>query len=93
MLFAIDIGNSNVVIGLWDGADWRHVWRLPTRATDDTTVYYETRLQDLLLENGIRPSPQDRAIISSVVPVLTTASPLLQAFAPLPSRLRVTLYE
>jgi len=71
MLFAIDIGNSNVVIGLWDGDDWRHVWRLPTRATDDTTVYYETRLQDLFLENGIRPGPQDRAIISSVVPVLT----------------------
>jgi len=71
MLFAIDIGNSNVVIGLWDGDNWRHVWRLPTRATEDTTVYYETRLQDLMLENGIRPGSQDRAIISSVVPVLT----------------------
>ena len=37
MLFAIDIGNSHTVIGLFEGRELRHHWRLQTdrRATAD----------------------------------------------------------
>lgn len=71
MLFAVDIGNSNVVIGLWDGEQWVQTWRVHTLQRDDAQVYYEQQLQNLLLENDIRPTPRDRAVISSVVPALT----------------------
>ena len=30
MLLAIDIGNTNVTLGLWDGQKWRLQWRLRT---------------------------------------------------------------
>lgn len=71
MLFAVDIGNSNVVIGLWDGEQWVNTWRVNTLQRDDAQVYYEQQLQNVLLENDIRPTPRDRAVISSVVPSLT----------------------
>lgn len=71
MLFAVDIGNSNVVIGIFYDGSWKHTWRLPTTNRENALVYYESKLQDMLLENGIRPGHSDRAIISSVVPELS----------------------
>lgn len=71
MLFAIDIGNSNVVIGIFDNGNWNHIWRIPTTTKNNALVFYEYQLQNLLLENGIRPGQFDRAILSSVVPELT----------------------
>jgi hypothetical protein len=54
MIIAIDIGNSNVVIGVHDGEFWRHTWRLPT-LIEETMLFYEMRLADHLLEAGISP--------------------------------------
>ena len=30
MLLAIDVGNTNIVLGVFDGATLVHSWRLPT---------------------------------------------------------------
>lgn len=86
MLFAVDIGNSNVVIGLWNGKEWIQTWRVLTLQRDDALIYYEAQLQHLLLENDIHPTPQDRAVISSVVPTLTpTFATLFERFVDQPA--------
>jgi type III pantothenate kinase len=70
MIIAIDIGNSNVVIGVHNGELWRHTWRLPT-LIDETMLFYEMRLADHLLEAGISPDMVKKVVLSSVVPQLT----------------------
>ena len=65
----IDIGNTNVVVGLFHGDDLVQDWRLYTdpRRTDDE---YTSILRSLFRDSGIVPASIDRAIISSVVPSL-----------------------
>jgi type III pantothenate kinase len=70
MLLTIDIGNTNVVFGAHDGADWIHHGRLETvrtRMADEYAVLF----QALLGEAGLTLSSFDKTIISSVVPQLT----------------------
>ncbi len=69
MLLAIDIGNTNVTLGLWDGESWRLQWRLRT-VHDQTVDEYGIYLKMLLREVGLAEAV-DRAIFSSVVPPLT----------------------
>lgn len=71
MLLAIDIGNTNIVFGVYDGAKWRYQWRIQTeqnRMPDEYAVIFQSLLgrdADLELSNF------GSAIISSVVPRLT----------------------
>ena len=67
MLLAVDVGNTNVVFALFDGADIRARWRIATdpRRTGDE---YATWLTQLLAMDGIERSQIDRIIYSSVVP-------------------------
>ena len=72
MLLAVDIGNTQTVIGVYKGEELRVSWRVASdkTATSDQVLI---QLHDLLgLEDGIAGNVSD-AIISSVVPVLTTA--------------------
>ncbi len=77
MLLAIDIGNSNVVVGVFDGptlvGDWR-VGTDPAKTRDE----YAILLLDLLRVEGISPDQVDGVILSSVVPPLT---PLFEELA------------
>ncbi len=71
MELAIDIGNSNVVIGAHDGTDWRHFWRLPTLTEEKPALqYYQKHLSNLLLEEGLLPQAIHQSVLSSVVPHL-----------------------
>lgn len=70
MVLAIDIGNSNVVIGLSDDKSWPYLLRLPTQNEKDALFYYETRLTNYLFEEQIKPEQLTKAVISSVVPDL-----------------------
>lgn len=70
MLLAIDIGNTNVTIGLAEREEWRHVWRLPTSTEADALLFYETRLADWMLEAEVPPERIRQCVISSVVPDL-----------------------
>lgn len=69
-LLAIDIGNSNVVWGVFDNERLIADWRLgtdPAKTVDE----YGILLLDLLGIKGINPESLDAVILSSVVPPLT----------------------
>ena len=71
MLLVVDIGNTNVVLGVYDGASLKAHWRL---ATDTTTTAdeYGILITSLLNAAGILPVRISAAIMSSVVPALTS---------------------
>lgn len=71
MVLAIDIGNTNVVIGLSDGDRWVHHWRLITTTDQDALLFYEMQLTNHLFEERIAAEQIRQAILSSVVPALT----------------------
>ena len=67
MLVTIDVGNSNITIGLFDGADIKGTFRMTTkipRTSDEYGIFF----MDLLAARKI-PMKEIRAvIIASVVP-------------------------
>lgn len=70
MLLAVDIGNSNIVFGVYDGQEWLDKWRMHTdlkKMPDEYGVFFH----QLLSEKQISMSSVKTAIISSVVPSLT----------------------
>jgi len=69
MLLAIDVGNTNIVAGVFDGDKLLESWRLATdnrRSADE----YGTLIESMILREGIKTSDIDDIIISSVVPSL-----------------------
>jgi len=69
VLLALDIGNTNVVIGLFDGEQLLHHWRLGSQrhtTSDECAALMYSYLQ----MSGLSPSVVDAAIIASVVPPL-----------------------
>lgn len=88
MLLAIDVGNTNVVLGLWDGREWREQWRLRT-VHEKTADEYWIALGTLLHDQAVRGAVT-RVVLSSVVPPLTgTFSALCERYLGLQA-LRVT---
>lgn len=69
MLLAIDIGNSHVVLGVFDGEKLRESWRVGTK-TSITSDEYAMILKDLFSFAGLEFRRIDGIIISSVVPPL-----------------------
>jgi len=70
MLLAIDVGNTNIVFGVHDGHSWVSHWRIATvhaKMPDEYGVLF----RDMLRDGGINKESLDKAVISSVVPVLT----------------------
>jgi type III pantothenate kinase len=70
MLLAIDIGNTNITLGVYHNNHWFKDWRIQTiknRMPDE----YGIILQQLLSQAGLAFSDLTQAIISSVVPPLT----------------------
>lgn len=72
MLLCIDIGNSNIVLGVFDGAALRASWRVQTRILA-TTEEYEVLVAGLFGTARIDPSTIDGVALASVVPPLTAA--------------------
>lgn len=77
MLLAVDIGNTNIHLGLWDGARWRLSWRARTVA-DKTTDEYAVLARNFLDSAAVSRAEIDGLCLSSVVPALT---PAFQALA------------
>lgn len=70
MLLVIDIGNTNIVLGIFEGERLRGTWRLSSglhRMADE----YGIMTLALLRHQGIDPSDIKEAILCSVVPPLT----------------------
>ncbi len=72
MLLAVDVGNTNVVLGVFDGVKVHSSWRIQTerrRMPDEWALM----VLGLLEHAGLKGSDVTGTIISSVVPPLTTA--------------------
>jgi type III pantothenate kinase len=67
---AVDVGNTQTVLGLFEGDELRGQWRLATEAhrTADELAVFSSGLLDL---RGLRLEDVDALIVSSVVPGLT----------------------
>jgi type III pantothenate kinase len=72
MLLAIDIGNTTVAIGVFEGKKLLKEWKIRS-VREKTADEYGITLLDLLRTSGLEPSTINGAIISSVVPPLTPA--------------------
>jgi type III pantothenate kinase len=70
MLLAIDVGNTNIVLGVFDGAQLTESWRLQTlreRTADEMGIL----VSQLFAQSGVDKSRIQGIILSSVVPPLT----------------------
>lgn len=70
MILALDIGNSDITMGLWDGQQWKNTWRIPSR-TNQPELFYGVRVRDSFLEARQLKSDVRKIVLSSVVPGLT----------------------
>ncbi|MDP2720157.1 MAG: type III pantothenate kinase [Dehalococcoidia bacterium] len=69
MLLAIDIGNSNIVIGVFEGEELKATWRVAT-AQHKMADEYSALILNLMPHKNVRPGDITEAIICSVVPSL-----------------------
>ena len=72
MLLALDVGNTNIVIGFLDASGIRNIARLETDR-DKTAHEYAISLRQVIEFSGIAPEDVDGAILSSVVPPINGA--------------------
>ena len=70
MKMVVDIGNSNVVIGIHSNGVWKENWRIITKSDEDSLPFYEIELRNRIFESQIKTSDIDRIMLSSVVPKL-----------------------
>jgi type III pantothenate kinase len=69
MLLVLDVGNTNVVVGVYEGDNLRGRWRLqttPGRTADE----YGLLIRGLMESGGLRAGDIDGVAIASVVPAL-----------------------
>ncbi|WP_291578449.1 type III pantothenate kinase [Clostridium sp. UBA6640] len=67
MIFVLDVGNTNIVLGIYKGKELLVDWRLSTdhkRSSDE----YGIQVRELFEQNNIKISDIEGVIISSVVP-------------------------
>lgn len=70
MLLAIDVGNTNIVLGVFEGTRLAHSWRLTTlreRTSDELGIL----MTGLCEHHGVPPSGITGIVMASVVPPLT----------------------
>ncbi len=86
MFLGVDIGNSNIGLGLVDGGEIRSFWRVKTdrnRTPDEFRII----INSLMLMEGVNPKEIDRAFVSSVVPpingIISEALELLTGSRPM----------
>ena len=67
MLLVIDVGNTNIVFGIFDGDNLKESYRISTK-TNRTSDEYTATISQLLHMDGVYVEHIDDVIISSVVP-------------------------
>ena len=70
MLLTIDVGNTNTVLGVFEGASLLAHWRLSTRR-EQTADEYGILVRNLFATSGLDPARVDAVAVASVVPPLT----------------------
>ena len=69
MILAVDVGNTETLLGLYSGADVKRSWRISTQR-HPTGDEMALMLRGLLAADAREPSSIDRAVIASVVPAI-----------------------
>jgi type III pantothenate kinase len=70
MLLTIDIGNTSIHLGVFDGSNLIKTWKMQS-VTERTCDEYSLLISGFFREADLKPENIDGAIISSVVPPLT----------------------
>ncbi|HEX6891844.1 MAG TPA: type III pantothenate kinase, partial [Chryseolinea sp.] len=70
MLLAIDVGNSDITLGIHSSDRWTATWRIPS-VTDLPHMFYSLKILDYFFERGWDRGDVKSVVISSVVPQLT----------------------
>ena len=69
MILVIDVGNTHIVLGLFDGDTLAHDWRISTKKTR-TADEYGIQLKELFRASNLTNLALEGTIIASVVPPL-----------------------
>lgn len=69
MLLVIDVGNTNTVLGVYEGKDLRVQWRLSTNR-EQTADEYGILIRNLFTLDGLQASQMKGMMVASVVPPL-----------------------
>ncbi|MFH5186683.1 type III pantothenate kinase [Paenibacillus sp. TAB 01] len=69
MILVVDVGNTNIVLGIYEGKRLLHHWRLSTNRSSTADEYGMT-MYNLFQHAGIALNQVEGVIISSVVPPL-----------------------
>lgn len=72
MLLTVDVGNTQTVIGVYEGATLQHMWRVATNKSH-TGDELRVKVAPLLASEGIEGEEVRGAALASVVPQLTQA--------------------
>ena len=70
MLLAIDVGNTNTVLGVFEGETLRRSWRLQT-LRDRTVDELGLLVRGLFAHDGVDHARVSEIVVASVVPPLT----------------------
>lgn len=89
MLLVIDVGNTNTVLGVFQGQDLRAQWRLTTNRAQ-TADEYGILIRNLFNLDGLQPGEISGIMVASVVPPLNS---LLEEMAEKYFHLRAVFLE
>jgi type III pantothenate kinase len=70
MLLAIDVGNSDITLGIHSSGQWTATWRIPS-VIDLPQMFSRLKILDYFFERGWDRGDIKSVVISSVVPQLT----------------------
>ena len=76
MLLVIDVGNTNIVFGVYKDQDLLYDWRIATDK-DRTSDEYGLLFEQIFKYHGLCPKDVENVIISSVVPTLMHTLPAM----------------
>jgi type III pantothenate kinase len=72
MLLAIDLGNTNLTFGLFEGDELKHDWRLATRR-ESMPDELGLVMVELMEQHQFHPDDVDAVVVASVVPPLNSS--------------------
>lgn len=72
VIFVLDVGNTNTVLGVYEGETLKHHWRIETNR-NKTEDEYGMMIKSLFQHDGLQFEQIEGVIISSVVPPIMAA--------------------
>lgn len=69
-MIVFDVGNTDTVVGFFKDGNIINKFRIRS-LKNENSIYFEYRILNFMLENNIEKRSLSRAVISSVVPILT----------------------